>query len=203
MQISLYIDNRNVDLSEDVGIRLNKEFEDPESLIITDVNYSYEVELPVTTNNRSIFGFSDVVSVTDKFNRVYDAQLYADEVLLLDGKLILNEIDAESYKGNLYVPAKKELSDVLGDRTLKELIPHYKYVNSLEDIDKLNCYVGGITGSDVVLPAEEERDNHVCFPYVLYGWPYNKANTTSDKSLHMRKPYHKKENEAIGRCHVL
>ena len=181
MQISLYIDNRNVDLSEDVGIRLNKEFEDPESLIITDVNYSYEVELPVTTNNRSIFGFSDVVSVTDKFNRVYDAQLYADEVLLLDGKLILNEIDAESYKGNLYVPAKKELSDVLGDRTLKELIPHYKYVNSLEDIDKINCYVGGITGSDVVLPPVSQRDNHVCFPYVLWNWPYNKPEVTNDR----------------------
>ena len=181
MQVSLYIDSRNVDLNEDIDIRLNKEFEDPESFIITDVNYSYEVELPVTTENRSIFGFSDVVSVTDKFNRVYDAQLYADEVLLLDGKFIINEINAESYKGNLYVPAKKELTDVLGDRTLKELVPHYKTVNSLEDIDKINCYVGGITGSDVVLPAEEERDNHVCFPYVLYGWPYNKANTTSDK----------------------
>lgn len=181
MQVSLYIDSRNVDLNEDIDIRLNKEFEDPESFIITDVNYSYEVELPVTTENRSIFGFSDVVSVTDKFNRVYDAQLYADEVLLLDGKFIINEINAESYKGNLYVPAKKELTDVLGDRTLKELVPHYKTVNSLEDIDKINCYVGGITGSDVVLPAEEERDNHVCFPYVLYGWPYNKANTTTDR----------------------
>lgn len=181
MQVSLYIDNRNVDLNEDIDIRLNKEFEDPESFIITDVNYSYEVELPVTTENRSIFGFSDVVSVTDKFNRVYDAQLYADEVLLLDGKFIINEINAESYKGNLYVPAKKELTDVLGDRTLKELVPHYKTVNSLEDIDKINCYVGGITGSDVVLPAEEERDNHVCFPYVLYGWPYNKPNTTNDR----------------------
>lgn len=181
MQVSLYIDSKNVDLSEDVGIRLNKEFEDPESLIITDVNYSYEVELPVTTNNRSIFGFSDVVSVTDKFNRVYDAQLYADEVLLLDGKFIINEIDVETYKGNLYVPAKKELSDVLGDRTLKQLIPHYKNVNSLEDIDKINCYVGGITGSDVVLPPVEQRDNHVCFPYVLWNWPYNKPNTTTDR----------------------
>ena len=181
MQVSLYIDSKNVDLSEDVGIRLNKEFEDPESLIITDVNYSYEVELPVTTNNRSIFGFSDVVSVTDKFNRVYDAQLYADEVLLLDGKFIINEIDVETYKGNLYVPAKKELSDVLGDRTLKQLIPHYKNVNSLEDIDKINCYVGGITGSDVVLPPADQRDNHVCFPYVLYGFPYNKPNITTDR----------------------
>lgn len=181
MQVSLYIDSKNVDLNEDISIRLNKEFEDPESLIITDVNYSYEVELPVTTNNRSVFGFSDIVSVTDKFNRVYDAQLYADEVLLLDGKFIINEIDRETYKGNLYVPAKKELKDVLGDRTLKDLIPHYKAVNSLEDIDKINCYVGGITGSDVVLPPVEQRDNHVCFPYVLWNWPYNKPNTTTDR----------------------
>ena len=181
MQVSLYIDSKNVDLGEDIDIRLNKEFEDPESLIITDVSYSYEIELPVTTNNRSVFGFSDIVSVNDKFNRVYDAQLYADEVLLLDGKFIINEIDVETYKGNLYVPAKKELKDVLGDRTLKDLIPHYKAVNSLEDIDKINCYVGGITGSDVVLPPVEQRDNHVCFPYVLWNWPYNKPEVTNDR----------------------
>ena len=181
MKVHLYIDNQTVDLDEALDIRLNKEFQDPESLIITDVNYSYEIELPVTLTNRTIFGFPDVVSVHDKFSRVYDAQLYADEVLLLDGKFLINEIDNESYKGNLYVPAKKELSDVLGDRTLKQLIPHNKYVNSLSDIDKIHCYVGGITGSDVVLPPEEQRDNHVCFPYVLYNWPYNKPGVTTDK----------------------
>lgn len=181
MKVHLYIDNQTVDLDEALDIRLNKEFQDPESLIITDVNYSYEIELPVTLTNRTIFGFPDVVSVHDKFSRVYDAQLYADEVLLLDGKFLINEIDNESYKGNLYVPAKKELSDVLGDRTLKQLIPHNKYVNSLSDIDKINCYVGGITGSDVVLPPADQRDNHVCFPYVLYNWPYNKPGVTNDK----------------------
>ena len=181
MKVNLYIDNQTVDVDETLDIRLNKEFQDPESLIITDVSYSYEIELPVTLTNRTIFGFPDVVSVHDKFSRVYDAQLYADEVLLLDGKFLINEITNESYKGNLYVPAKKELSDVLGDRTLKDLIPHYKYVNSLSDIDKINCYVGGITGSDVVLPPADQRDNHVCFPYVLYNWPYNKPGVTTDK----------------------
>ena len=181
MQVKLYIDNQTVDLDENLDIRLNKEFQNTESLIITDVNYSYEVELPVTLTNRTIFGFPDVVAVQDKFSRVYDAQLYADEVLLLDGKFLINEINNESYKGNLYVPAKKELSDVLGDRTLKQLIPHYKNVNGFSDIDSINCYVGGITGSDVVLPPADQRDNHVCFPYVLYGWPYNKPEVTTDR----------------------
>ena len=181
MQVKLYIDNQTVDLDENLDIRLNKEFQNTDSLIITDVNYSYEVELPVTLTNRTIFGFPDVVAVQDKFSRVYDAQLYADEVLLLDGKFLINEINSESYKGNLYVPAKKELSDVLGDRTLKQLIPHYKNVNSFTDIDRINCYVGGITGSDVVLPPADQRDNHVCFPYVLYGWPYNKPEVTNDR----------------------
>lgn len=181
MQVKLYIENKSVDLDENLDIRLNKEFQDPENLIITDVNYSFEIELPVTLTNRTIFGFPDVVAVADKFSRVYDAQLYADEILLLDGKFLINEIDRESYRGNLYVPAKKELSDILGDRTLKQLIPHNKYINTLDDVDKINCYVGGITGSDVVLPVADQRDNHVCFPYVMYGWPYNKAGVTDDK----------------------
>ena len=181
MQVKLYIENKSVDLDENMDIRLNKEFQDPESLIITDVNYSFEIELPVTLTNRKIFGFPDVAAVENKFDRVYDAQLYADEVLLLDGKFLINEIDGESYRGNLYVPAKKELSDVLGERTLKQLIPHYKYINNFSDIDKINCYVGGITGDDVELPPAEQRDNHVCFPYVLYNWPYNKPDVTTDR----------------------
>lgn len=106
MQVRLYIENQSVDLDENVDIRLNKEFQDPESLIIADATYSYEVEIPNTLTNKTIFGFPDVVSVQDKFSRVFDAQLYADEVLLLDGKFLINEINADTYKGNLYVPEK-------------------------------------------------------------------------------------------------
>ena len=101
--------------------------------------------------------------------------------MLLHRKNFNNKINSDSYKVNLNKKKKKELSDVLGDRTLKQLKPHYKNVNSFSDIDKINCYVGGITGSDVVLPPADQRDNHVCFPYVLYGWPYNKPEVTNDR----------------------
>lgn len=182
MDIQLYVNSKTVDLNDDVEIRLMKEFQDSESLVVEDVSYSYEMELPITATNKAIFSFTDTDSVSGKFNRVYDAQLVAGGLLILNGKLIINEIDFENYKGNLYVPAKKELSDVLGDRTLKELIPHYKPVNSFGDIDKINAYVGGLEGA---LPAEQYRDNHVCFPYVLYSWPYNKAGETNDRYLQL------------------
>lgn len=179
MNIKLYVDDRLADLNDDTDIRLKKEFQDPEELIVEDVSYSYELEIPVTMTNKVIFGFSDTDAVSGKFSRVHNAQLYANEVLVLNGKLIVNEIDNENYKGNLYVPAKKKLTDVLGDRTLQQLIPHNKYINSFSDIDKINCYVGNIKGGS--LPPEDQRDNHVCFPYVLYGWPYNKPDVTSDR----------------------
>lgn len=182
MDILLYVDSKTVDLNEDTQIRLMKEFQNSEELIIEDVSYSYEMEIPVTSNNKTIFGFTETDSVVGKFSRVHDAQLVASGLLILNGKLIINEIDNENYKGNLYVPAKKELSDVLGDRTLKQLIPHYKLVNSFSDIDKINAYVAGLDGS---IPSEEYRDNHVCFPYVLYSWPYNKEGETNDRYLQL------------------
>lgn len=178
MYINLYLDNKLVDINEDTEIKIKKEFQDPEELIIKEITYTYEMELPTSLRNKKILGFLDAVDVRQKFNRVYDAELYANDILVMRGKFIVNEIDKENYKGNLYVPEKKELKDILGDRTLRELIPHKKYINDWEDITKINNYVAGIQGYGASLPPVDQRDNHICFPYVLYNWPYNKFDTT-------------------------
>ena len=84
MDIQLYVNSKTVDLNDDVEIRLMKEFQDSESLVVEDVSYSYEMELPITATNKSIFGFTDTDSVSGKFNRVYDAQLVAGGLLILN-----------------------------------------------------------------------------------------------------------------------
>lgn len=181
MYIKLYLDNKLVDINDDTEVKIKKEFQDPEELIVKEITYTYEMELPTTLRNKQILGFIDTVDVMQKFNRIYDAEMYANDVLVLRGKFIVNEIDTENYKGNLYVPAKKEIKDVLGDRTLPEIIAHNKYLNDWEDIDKINNYVGNIRGYGSQLPPIDQRDNHICFPYVLYSWPYNNAATATDK----------------------
>ena len=181
MYLKLFIDGKLCDMGEDTSVKLKKEFQDDEELIVKEITYSYEMELPVTMNNNIVFGFTSTVSVSGKFDRIYEAQLYADDVLVLNGNFILNEIDNQTYKGNLYIPSKKELKDILGDRTLQEIQPHLKYINDFEDIDKINNYVGGLTGSGILYPPANQRDRHICFPYALYSWPYNEAFLTEDR----------------------
>lgn len=181
MYINLFLNNNLVDVNKETEIKLKKEFQDPEELIIKEITYSYEIELPTTLRNKKTIGFIDSVDVRQKFNRLYDAELYANDMLILRGKFIVNEIDKDNYKGNLYVPQKKELKDVLGDRTLQELIPHYKYINDFEDITRINNYVGRIQGWGADYPPIEQRDRHICFPYVLYSWPYNKVEANKGK----------------------
>lgn len=162
MNIQLFINDNLVDLNPDEDFKLQKEFQDPEELITKEITYSYDIDLPITDVNSSIFNNSNNIDVANKFNIVYDAQLYCDEILVINGKFIINEIDNENYKGNLYIPAKKELSDILGDRTLAEITPHYVSINNIDDINRINEGVLDGTG-----------DNHICFPYVLYNMPYN------------------------------
>ena len=181
MYINLFLNNKLVDVNENTEIKLKKEFQDPEELIIKEITYSYEIELPTTLRNKKVIGFIDTVDVRQKFNRLYDAELYANDMLILRGKFIVNEIDKDNYKGNLYVPQKKELKDVLGDRTLRQLIPHYKYLNDWDDITRINNYVGNIQGYGAEYPVISQRDRHICFPYVLYSWPYNKPEAGIEK----------------------
>lgn len=164
MNIQLYLNNELVDLKDDEDFKLKKEFQDPEELITKEITYSYEVELPITTTNNRIFANSNNIDVMNKFNVVYDAQLYSEEVLIINGKFIINEVDTEFYKGNLYVPSKKELSDVLGDRNLNEIKEHMIKVNDFDDISRIN---------NLCLSDDVDADKHVCFPYVLYNVPYN------------------------------
>lgn len=179
--IEIYIDNTLIEMDNE-SIVLQKEFSDEIQNIVTDVEFSYTVEIPSTLNNDKVFNFASTFDVGNKFSRVYDCDLYADNTLLLSGKFKLSSIEDGYYKGNIYNPKRKSISDILGDKKLNEIKSHLKPLNNLKDIKRLNRYVGHIgSGWDTVLSnnyehLEDVEDNHVCFPYVLYGLPLNKAS---------------------------
>lgn len=184
--IQIYIDNKLVDL-DNTNISLQKEFEDEVENIPSEIEYSYTVSIPATLNNKEIFEFVDTFDVANKFKRLYNADLYVDEQLILSGKFKVTSIEDGYYKGNIYNPKKKTVSEILGDRNLNEIIPHYKPMNSLSDFDKINNYVCDLSKDNDRLPNEwnntthpetadknaDVKDNHVVFPYVLYGLPMN------------------------------
>lgn len=178
--IQLYIENELADFDKKAYITLQKEFQNEQELIVKEIEYSYTIEIPTSARNKKIFGFIDSFDVPNKFARLYNAELYVDEILILKGKLKLNEIDKEYFKGNLYNPQKQTVSDILGDRMLNEIQPHMKLMNSLTDYTETNNYVMDWGN---YLPPLEYRDKHVCYPYTLYSLPMNEADAAMQENL--------------------
>lgn len=181
MHIELYINDRIVDLRPGDNISIKKQFQDPSDLIRKLIAYSYTIKIPCTQRNNNIFGNKSTANVKDKFSQIYDGKLYCDGFLVLDGKLVVNKITTENYECNLYIPEKQSIKDILGDRSLREIVEHNKYLNGWDDITKINNYVGNIPIVGSELPPVDQRDNHICFPYVLYNYPYNQPDTGLDK----------------------
>ena len=181
MNIQLYVENQLCDFDKKTYFTLQKEFEDEAENIVKEIEYSYTLSIPTSITNKKIFGFIDSFDVANKFGRIYDAELYVDEILILKGKLKLSEIDKEYFKGNLYNPASVTVSDILGDRQLNEIMPHMKPMNSMSDYRQCNNYVMGEQSTDI--PKAEYRDRHICYPYVLYNLPYNNAAKAASDSL--------------------
>lgn len=189
--IEIYIDNKLVEL-DNTNISLQKEFSDEVENIRTDIEYSYTISLPTSMTNKEIFGFVDTFDVGNKFARLYNADLYVDNTLILSGKFKMTSIDEEHFKGNIYSPKKKTISDILGDRSLNEIKPHLKPMNGLGDFDKTNNKVCEIPSEEARTLEyawgdnpnwEEISDNHVVYPYVLYGLPMNIAEENSDLDI--------------------
>lgn len=203
--VEIFIDNKLIDL-DNTNISLQKEFENVVENIPTEVEYSYTISIPASMTNKEIFGFVDTFDVPSKFSRLYDAQLYVDGTLILSGKFKMTSIESGYYKGNIYNPKKMTVSDILGDRNLNEIIPHYKPMNGLKDYDATNNKVANITTEDMRKPyypsywgeyASEEKvwDNHIIYPYVLYGLPpTNTENVEIDASIYTQNLEYGKHN---------
>lgn len=167
--IQLYIEGKLVDIDEEFDIQLEKDFDNFDEHVVEEAHYSFEIELPITKANRDALGFVDVFDVANKFGRTYDAILFVDNVNILDGKFMLSEINGEHFSGNLYVPAKATLKDVLGDKKLKDIKEHLLYISNWKDIKKIN---------EDIIKNKSNADRHICFPYVLYRLPYNNTGST-------------------------
>ena len=166
--IQLYINGKLCDIDDDVKIHLEKDFDNKSEHIIEEASYSYEIDLPITDGNREAFGFTDVFDVGAKFNQSYDAVLNVDETNILKGKFVMDDISNDTYSGNLYVPKKKSLKNVLGDKKMKDIKAHNYDISSWRRIKEIQ---------DGVIFNRDGADNHIIFPYILYRLPYNNSES--------------------------
>lgn len=143
MNIELYIKNRlcDIDSPESLGIRLKRLFINPAELSVKDAQKSYEITLPATPVNNEVFSHVNVEEVQGKFRIYEDARLYVDGILILDGKFRLSEITQDSYKGNLGVPASREIKDIFGEKVMSEagswLIKNFKGLDSISEYNQM------------------------------------------------------------------
>lgn len=153
--LQLYINNEVVDAGDNgLGIFLNYTLFNPEKLTAsTDTEYSFTFKLPTSDKNNRIFGNANVLSVENKYNKIYKAQLNSDGQVLFDGQVLLKSIDNKNYNCNLIVKKGYNLSDLFGEDTL----------------DKLNWFIP-FDGAATINQINASATNpDVIFPLVSYG----------------------------------
>ena len=175
MSIKIYIDKVLCDVSKNTSVSMQKEFSDNSQLIVQEAEYSYSLVLPKSSTNSMVFGFSDAFDVSDKFSRIYDAEMYVDDILIIKGKFKLSEITENGYKGNIYTPKKVTVSDILGDRTLNQIQEKMLYASTLAQYNHWN----EMAMTDNISPYAKP----ICFPYVLYSLPYNDAEKAAEQGI--------------------
>ena len=137
--IQLYINNQLVDtFNNDLGIRINNVLNDPTKLIPSLGEYSFTFKLPVTKTNAHIFNNAHIPEKKNKFNIIYDAQLYANDILLFNGNLSIQSSSNKEYNCNLYKNKTNQLEAIFNDEKLNEfdwLVPF----NGIDTINEINA----------------------------------------------------------------
>lgn len=154
--IELFINNALCDISDNFAVRINRKFIDPATIELKDAQFSYSISLPITSTNADIFNRADIEEKTNKFNRIYTAELLVSARRVFKGNFKLTNI-SDTFKGNLYVAPLKTVSDIFGELKLR-------------DLDAYNIYFGGDFANRVneynTLASSEITP--VIFPLVLY-----------------------------------
>lgn len=118
----LYINNQLCDIVSpyELGVRFQREILIPSEITTKDVQYSFTIKLPTTATNNAIFNFANVEEVKNKFNHEYNAILIVDSITVFVGKFKITEIDEDTYKGNLYIPATKTIKEIFNGKKMTE-----------------------------------------------------------------------------------
>lgn len=160
--ISIYVDGRLLELPTGfTGIRMNSHVFDPTKLRGNQAEYSFTFSIPSTRENDITFGHANVSAQPNKFRRRYNAQVYADGVMIFDGSLALKSYKDGMYSCNLVSMKVWSNEDIFGDAVLSD-IPWEVDYNGAPTINQVNA----------------DANAKYAFPLVSYGVfikePYDK-----------------------------
>ena len=158
--IEIYINDNRADIfsQDELNLRFNNTFADPSKVSTIQTEYSFSFTLPITPNNQKIFDFADIPSKRSKFNKHFKTHINADGMLIFDGDLILQSVNREGYKCNLYINRLNTVEKIFGEMKLNEIVGWEVDYNQDETINSVN----GI--SDINYDTTD-----VFYPLVSYG----------------------------------
>lgn len=122
--MQLYINRQLIDLPPDFTVRIDRIFLSPTELNYKDAQYSYSVSLPATPNNVRAFKFVNIEETRNKFDGNFEAELIAGGVRIFKGYFRISSLK-KTINGNLYIPAKKSVTDIFGDKILNQNPDYY------------------------------------------------------------------------------
>jgi hypothetical protein len=162
--IELYINNKFVDLSDDVNIRIDKQIFDVNQIKTNDGEFSYSIDIPATDNNKDIFSNANILSVRGKYAKTYSCKLYADSLLIFEGVCLLNSTTSKSFNCNLINLRINDIDTIFGDKTFNS----YKWEVPFSGITTINT-------------VNSDTTSKYCFPVISYGvFPKSPSGTYGD-----------------------
>lgn len=163
-KIELYINGELVELGDDgLGIKLNNTINTPTKLTASTTTYSYSFKIPLTAKNAKLLGDINVLSKRNKFNKRYDAILYADSVELFNGNMKVSSVEKGEAKCNLYVSKLNTIDSIFGNTTMNSIDWKVDF-NGVETINQVNA----------------DSTTKYFFPFVAYNLFNKRPNEVSE-----------------------
>lgn len=145
----LLVNNNEMDLPQNVSIKLKKTVINPSSPSIKQSEKSYSFELPLTNKNVRVLGTTPNLYQVNKFNKQFNCLLYFNDNIIFEGELFISEITETSFKVNIVVVKQAATSDLFADTKLNEI--KWYAESSPETILDINK-VASVSNSEYIMP---------------------------------------------------
>lgn len=150
--VEITINNNIIELSNNTSITLSSTLMTIGKIDSLSGEYSFSFDIPTTPRNNKVMEFKNDLDTLNKFNVNYNVLINIDDTQIFQGSLLINSIDKENYKCNVYINKTNTLSDIFGD---------YKLTDIKWEIDYKQ---------DITINEENAKENpEVIYPLISYG----------------------------------
>lgn len=152
--VVIMIADKTLELKNDesLNLRINNIIYDPTKIQSSQAEYSFTFNVPVTPKNTEIFDFANVLSKTNKFNKLYNAIVYADGNEIFRGQLKIKEISDNEFKCNLISVKINSVEEIFKESKMNEVQWYVPY-----------------TGMFTIDNVNRNMDSDYYFPLISYG----------------------------------